>query len=80
MGSKYEFPFAVRHGGELGCNKDALYLNKRFNAGDILYAKNVQYLDGTRPNDNEVAICGSCGARININNELMADDIYERGN
>lgn len=77
MGSKYEFPFAVKHGGEFGCNKDALYLNNRFDAGDILYAKHVQYLDGSRPNDLEVAICGSCGARININ-ELMAEDIYER--
>lgn len=77
MGSKEEYPFAAKHGGEHGCNRDAFYLNKRLDVGDILYASQVQYLDGSSPNHGEIAICGSCKARININ-ELMAEDIYDR--
>lgn len=49
--------FPVRH---LQCGEIAYYFTRNIQAGEVIRAVDVRYLDGTTPNAGDVATCGHC--------------------
>jgi hypothetical protein len=46
------------------CNKPAFYFKSRLDIGDIIYASNIIFLDGSTPEPDTPMICGSCNQMI----------------
>jgi hypothetical protein len=71
------FKFFYKHSSEDrfgGCDGKAFYLRSEVLDGETLSAKDVVWLDGTKPSDGDNAICGSCGKGMP---ELLAKNIIK---
>ena len=49
------------------CGKLAFYFKGRLKEGEVIYADNVVYIDGSQAVSGEPIICGNCGEPIQAN-------------
>ena len=49
------------------CGKIAFYFKVPLNEGEIIYADNVVYIDGSQAVSGEAIFCGNCGEPIQAN-------------